>query len=91
MQFNTAYLTDLARYGITASDVATVGCYLFNLAAWRLRHHLSKDTGDLWTRVANYHSRTPQHDYVYRADLIQKASKWADWLDARFVTFGHLE
>ena len=28
MQFNTAYLTDLARYGIMASDVATAGCYL---------------------------------------------------------------
>ena len=26
MQFNTAYLSDLARYGIAASDVATAGC-----------------------------------------------------------------
>jgi hypothetical protein len=87
MQFNTAYLTDLARHGITASDVATAGCYSFELAAWRLRQHLYKDKGDLWTRAANYHSRTPQHNQVYRADLIRKASKWADWLDARFVTF----
>jgi hypothetical protein len=87
MQFNTAYLIDLARYGITASDVATAGCYAFDLAAWRLRQHLSKDKGDLWTRAANYHSRTAQHNHVYRADLIRKASKWADWLDARFVTF----
>jgi hypothetical protein len=87
MQFNTAYLTDLARYGITASDVATAGCYSFDLAAWRLRQHLYNDKGDLWTRAANYHSRTPQYNHVYRADLIRKASKWADWLDARFVTF----
>lgn len=87
MQFNTGYLTDLARYGITASDVATAGCYSFDLAAWRLRQHLYKDKGDLWTRTANYHSRTPQYNHVYRADLIRKASKWADWLDARFVTF----
>lgn len=29
MQFNTAYLADLARYGITATDVATAGCYSF--------------------------------------------------------------
>jgi len=86
MQFNTAYLTDLARYGITASDVATAGCYSFDLAAWRLRQHLYKDKGDLWTRAANYHSRTPQYNHVYRADLIKKASKWADWLNARFVT-----
>lgn len=86
MQFNTAYLTDLARYGIKASDVATAGCYSFDLAAWRLRQHIYKDKGDLWTRAANYHSRIPQHNHVYRTDLIQKASKWADWLDARFVT-----
>lgn len=87
MQFNTAYLTDLARYGITAGDVATAGCYSFDLAAWRLRQHLYKDKGDLWTRAANYHSRTPQYNHVYRTDLIRKASKWADWLDAHFVTF----
>ncbi len=86
MQFNTAYLTDLARYGITARDVATAGCYSFDLAAWRLRQHLYNDKGDLWTRAANYHSRTPHYNHVYRTDLIQKASKWGDWLDARFVT-----
>jgi hypothetical protein len=87
MQFNTAYLADLVRYGITASDVAKAGCYSFDLATWRLRQHLYKDKGDLWTRAANYHSRTPQVNRIYRADLIRKALKWADWLDARFVTF----
>jgi hypothetical protein len=91
MQFNTAYIADLARYGITTSDVAVAGCYSFELAAWRLRKHLSKDKGDLWTRAANYHSRTPQYNHVYRTDLIRKASKWADWLDARLVTFNMFE
>jgi len=86
MQFNTAYLGDLARYGITANDVAAAGCYSFDLAAWRLRMHIRNDKGDLWTKAANYHSRTPQYNAVYRADLIRKASKWADWLEARFVT-----
>jgi hypothetical protein len=91
MQFNTAYIADLARHGITASDVVTAGCYSFDLAAWRLRQHLFKDKGDLWTRAANYHSRTPQYNHVYRADLIRNASKWADWLDVRFVTFNMFE
>jgi hypothetical protein len=86
MQFNTTYLADLARYGITASDVASAGCYSFDLAAWRLRMHLRNDKGDLWTKAANYHSRTLRHNVVYRSDLIRKASKWADWLEARFVT-----
>jgi len=87
MQFNTSYLSDLARYGITAGEVAVAGCYSFDLAAWRLRQHLSSDKGDLWTRAANYHSRTPHYNSVYRADLMRKARKWADWLDARFVTY----
>ncbi|MCK0509585.1 muramidase [Aromatoleum buckelii] len=86
MQFNTAYLRELERYGITANDVAAAGCYSFDLAAWRLRMHLHNDKGDIWTRAANYHSRTPQFNAIYRADLMEKAGKWADWLEARFVT-----
>ena len=86
MQFNTAYLRDLAGYGITPDDVAAAGCYAFDLAAWRLRQHIKKDRGDLWTRAANYHSRTSQYNAVYRADLLVKAGRWADWLEARFVT-----
>lgn len=87
MQFNTKYLGELARYGITANDVAASGCYSFDLAAWRLRKHIRNDKGDLWTRAANYHSRTYRYNVVYRADLMVKAVKWADWLEARFVTF----
>lgn len=87
MQFNTAYLGELTRYGITANDVAASGCYSFDLAAWRLRGHIQHDKGDIWTRAANYHSRTYRYNVVYRADLISKAVKWADWLEARFVTF----
>ena len=87
MQFNTAYLGELARYGITANDVAASGCYSFDLAAWRLRGHIRHDKGDIWTRAANYHSRTNRYNVVYRADLMAKAVKWADWLEARFVTF----
>jgi hypothetical protein len=86
MQFNTAYLRELERYGITANDVAASGCYSFDLAAWRLRMHLRNDKGDIWTKAANYHSRTPQFNAVYRADLMKKAAKWADWLEARFIT-----
>ena len=87
MQFNTAYLAELARYGITAKDVAASGCYSFELAAWRLRQHICNDKGDLWTRAANYHSRTYRYNAIYRADLMTKAVKWADWLAARFVTY----
>ena len=87
LQFNTAYLNSLARYGITANDVAAAGCYPFDLAAWRLRQHIKNDNGDLWMRVSNYHSRTYIHNTKYRVDLMMKAVKWADWLAARFVTY----
>ena len=55
---------------------------LTTLAAWRLHGHLDNDSGDIWTRAANYHSRTPYYNAVYRADLILMAAKWADRLDA---------
>ncbi|MEQ1531227.1 MAG: transglycosylase SLT domain-containing protein [Methylococcaceae bacterium] len=87
MQFNTGYLSDLAKYGISANDVAAAGCYSFDLAAWRLRQHIKHDKGDLWTRAANYHSKTRHYNAIYRADLMAKAVKWADWLEARFVTY----
>ena len=87
MQFNTHYLHDLKPYGITADDVAATGCYAYDLAAWRLRGHLRHDKGDIWTRAANYHSRTLKYNRAYRADLMKKAIKWGRWLDARFATY----
>lgn len=87
LQFNTAYLRDLAAYGITADDVAGKGCYPYELAAWRVRGHLLQDRGDIWTRAANYHSRTPAYNAQYRADLMVRAARWADWLKARFTTY----
>lgn len=86
LQFNTDYLADLAKYGITPEDVANTGCYPYELAAWRLRGHIRGDTGDVWTRAANYHSRTPKYNAIYRAKLIRAAGKWADWLAQRFNT-----
>ncbi len=85
MQFNTTYLGDLASHGITADDVAQPGCYPYDLASWRVRQHIKKDKGDIWTKAANYYSRTKKHNTKYRADLITKAVKWADWLENRFV------
>lgn len=87
LQFNTAYLVQLAKYGITPKDVAAVGCYSYDLAAWRLRGHLLHDQGDMWTRVADYHSRTPAINAVYRHQIMVRAERWARWLEARFVTY----
>lgn len=80
MQFNTAYLKALSKYGIGPGAVAMTGCYSFDLAAWRIKRHLALDQGDLWQRAANYHSRTPRYNARYRLMLISRASYWADWL-----------
>jgi hypothetical protein len=86
MQFNTNYLADLSSYGITAKDVAVAGCYPYELATWRLRGHILHDKGDLWTKAANYHSRTPEYNAIYRAKLKTAARRWAGWLTAHFTT-----
>jgi hypothetical protein len=80
MQFNTSYLRTLERFGIMPQDVEAAGCYPYELAAWRLRRHLDRDAGDLWTRAANYHSRTPALNARYRAAILARAAKWARWL-----------
>jgi hypothetical protein len=86
MQFNTAYLkTELNRYGITPADVAASGCYSYELASWRIKRPIDNDNGDLWTKVANYHSRTPLYNTEYRNKLVVRAARWKTWLASRFV------
>jgi hypothetical protein len=87
MQFNTAYLSELARYGIMPGHVAQPGCYSYALAAWRIRMHIRNGRGDLWTRAANYHSTTPHLNAAYRKDLMRRAGRWGKWLNARFATY----
>jgi len=86
LQFNTAYLAQLAKHGIRPADVAQPGCYSYELAAWRLRGHILKDKGDIWTKAANYHSRTPKYNAAYRADLIKRADKWGSWMEKNLAT-----
>lgn len=90
MQFNTSYIRTLARYGIGTADVAKAGCFSFDLAAWRIRGHIKNDRGDIWTRVANYHSRTPRYNARYRAGIMVNARQWGNWLSARFKTYDTL-
>jgi hypothetical protein len=87
LQFNTSYLRELRRYGISPQDIASAGCYPFDLAAWRVGQHIKRDSGDVWTRAANYHSRTPRYNAPYRAKLITKAAIWANWLSLRVEVY----
>jgi hypothetical protein len=80
MQLNTAWLAELRPYGVDPRWALASGCYPYQLAAWRIRAHLERDRGDYWTRVANYHSRTPAQNRPYRAQVIVSASRWDSWL-----------
>lgn len=80
MQLNTAWLATLRPYGVDPRWALAGGCYPYELAAWRIRRHLLQDRGDYWTRVANYHSRTPSQNRPYRAQVIISATRWDSWL-----------
>jgi hypothetical protein len=86
MQINTVSLSDLRPYGINENHVLAKGCYPYYLAAWRIAGHLQNDEGDIWQRAANYHSRTPYYNSVYRSNLIRRATKIASRLDAKQTT-----
>lgn len=84
IQFNSAYLLEPRKYGITPARVTMKGCYPYDLAAWRLRQNLLYDKGHILTRAANYHSQTLRYNLSYRLDLIQNGYKLTQWLEANF-------
>lgn len=94
-QINTIHFGkkgQFSQHPITQQDVAWRGCYNAELAAWMLRQHINEPTGqDFWTRAANYHSKTPKYNTVYRSKLIPYSIKWGIWLQQRYpqVSISH--
>ena len=86
LQFNTAYLASLRRFGITPRTVEGKTCYPWFLAAWRIHDQLVEDRGGFWTRVARYHSATPHYVATYRRQLLEYAPRWRAWLIAHYPT-----
>lgn len=83
MQINTVSLADIRSYGINENHVLAEGCYPYYLAAWRIAGHITNDSGDLWQRAANYHSRTPFYNQLYREKLLQRATKITSRLEIK--------
>jgi hypothetical protein len=90
MQINTVSLADLRKFGIHEKHVLAKGCYPYFLAAWRIAGHIKSDSGDIWQRAANYHSRTPYFNRVYRAGLLRSAAKFASLLDLDSKSFDEI-
>ena len=86
LQFTTAYLASLRRFGITPRAVEGNTCYSWFLAAWRIHNQLVDEHGGFWTRVVRYHSATPRYIGAYRQQLFEYAAHWSAWLIAHYPT-----
>jgi hypothetical protein len=63
-QVNTCHLNTLADQGFTPEAVLLDGCVNARAAAWILRREYAR-TGDLWSAIGAYHSRTPKFHTAY--------------------------
>lgn len=80
---SNTFKSELEPYGIKLSDVQWRGCYNAELAAFLLSKRLNEaryQHQDFWTRAANYHSKTPKFNAIYRAKLVKLSTEWANWL-----------
>jgi soluble lytic murein transglycosylase-like protein len=68
MQINTIHLPMLAKHGITREMIVNNECLNIQIGTFILHRELTK-TGDFWTNVGAYNSRTPVHNERYRAKV----------------------
>jgi hypothetical protein len=65
-QINTIHLPELAKYGVSETQLIRDACVNLHVAAYRLRFEINR-AGDFWRGVGNYHSRTPALNAAYQA------------------------
>jgi hypothetical protein len=82
MQINTStYKYEIAKYGVSMEEVRWNGCRNVEVAAYLLKKRLKENPHqDFWTRVANYHSKTPVYNMRYKSKLVPLAQRWDTWL-----------
>ena len=67
--------------GVNLRDLQWRGCYNAEIAAFLLGKRLSEPgQQDFWTKAANYHSKTPKYNAIYRKKLVALSTEWANWL-----------
>jgi soluble lytic murein transglycosylase-like protein len=71
---NSVHLPELARYGISRSDLFD-GCKSAYIAAWRLSKMVKK-YGNTWDAAGAYHSETPVHRDRYAAIIRRIVEYW---------------
>lgn len=70
MQVNTCNLNTLVSQGFTPEAILRDGCENARAAAWILRREVER-TGNIWTAIGLYHSRTPELRDAYIARVRQ--------------------
>ncbi len=88
MQINTStYASEIAHMGISMKDVQWKGCLNIYAAAYLVRKRLKENMHqDFWTRLANYHSKTPFYNARYKQKIIVLANQWELWLSNNYQT-----
>ncbi len=69
-QVNTCNLNALVAQGFSPESILLDGCENARAAAWILRQEYER-TGDIWSAVGAYHSRTPELRDAYIARVRQ--------------------
>lgn len=72
--------------------VASNGCYNAELAAWLIGRAIRQSNKqEFWAKVADYHSKTPEFNRIYRKKLIPLAKRWGDWLQVHYASNASIE
>src|SRR5687767_4981840 len=68
MQINTStYASELAFMNISLEDIQWKGCLNVYAASYLVANRLNENASlDFWTKLANYHSRTPFYNARYK-------------------------
>jgi soluble lytic murein transglycosylase-like protein len=74
MGTNSVHLPELARYGISQTDLLD-SCKSVFVGAWRLAKMVKK-YGNTWDAVGAYHSETPYYRDLYKALIRQIIDFW---------------
>lgn len=83
MQINSAFLPQLAQYGVTREQIQYDPCINVMASSWILSQKMtlpSTASESYWQQVANYHSVTPKLNQDYQHAVKQHYRKLSEWL-----------
>lgn len=77
-QINDVRADEIARIGLTISDILHDGCKNIVAVAYLLTNEFAKSNGEFWTAIGNYHYSKhgpyPRHHYAYIRNVHKKWS-----------------